>query len=109
MKNISYIVYVHSDQNHGDIVEAICNCKAGQWGLCKHVATLLYTVLDYLHLGLQETPPDMTCTHVAKKWHVASSANLTLAKAVRFEDITIEKAESGKKRERRIVSGERIF
>ena len=109
MKNISYIVYVHFDQNHGDIVEAICICKAGQGCVCKHVTALLYTMLDYLHLGLQEIPPDITCTQVAQKWHVPSTANLTLAKAVRFDDITFEKAEIGKKRKRPIVSGERIF
>ena len=106
MKNVSYIVYVHFDQNHGYIAEAICKCKAGQGGVYKHVAALLYTMLDYLHLGLQEIPPDMTCTEVTQKWHLPSTANLTLAKAVRLDDITFEKAEIGKKRKHQIVSGE---
>ena len=96
-------------KNHGDIVEAICNCKAGQGGVSKHVAALPYTMLDYLHLGLQEIPPDMTCTQVAQKWHVPSTANFTLAKAVRFDDITFEKAEIGKEMKRPIVSRERIL
>ena len=109
MKNISYTTYVHFDQTIGDILEAKCNCKAGQGGVCKHVAALLYSLLDYLHLGLKEIPPDITCTQVAQKWHVPSSANLTLTKAVKFTDITFEKAEVGKKRKRPIVSGERPF
>ena len=79
MKNISYKACVHLDQNHGKIVEAICNCSAEQRGVCKHVAAIRYTMLDYLHLGLQEIPPDITCTQAAQKWHVPSTANLTVS------------------------------
>ena len=103
MTNISYIVYVHFDQNHGDILEAICTCKAGQGCVCKHVVALLYMMLDYLRLSLKEIPPDMTCIQVVQKWHVPSTVNLTLTKALRFDDITFEKAEIGKKRKRLLL------
>ena len=109
MKNIQYTVYVHLDQISGEVKEAICNCKAGQGGCCKHVAALLYALLDFANLGLNEVPADITCTQVAQKWHVPSSANMTLTKAVKFTDLIFEKTEDGKKRKRPIVSGDRDF
>ena len=75
MKSIQYNVYIPLDQATGDVVCAKCNCKAGQGGCCKHVATLLYTVLDYVNMGAVEVPPDLTCTHVGQKWNVPSRAN----------------------------------
>ena len=66
-------------------------------------------MLDYFHLGLQEIPPDMTCTQVAQKWHVLLTASLTLAKAVRYDDITFEKAEIGKKLKHPFNNGECMF
>ena len=90
-------------------MEAKCNCKAGQGNCCKHVAALLYTLLDFANLDLKQIPADMTCTQVAQKWHVPSSANMTMTKAVKFPDLLFEKAEDGKKRKRPTVSGERDF
>ena len=109
MKNIQYTVYVHLDQISGEVKEAKCNCKAGQGGCCKHAAALLYTLLDFTNMDLKEIPADMTCTQVAQKWHVPSTANMTLPKAVKFTDSLFEKAEEGKKRKRPIVIGERDF
>ena len=107
MKNIQYTVYVHLDQINGEVMEAKCNCKAGQRGCCKHVAALLYTLLDFANMDLKQIPADITSTQVAQKWHVPSSANMTLTKAVKFSDLLFEIAEDGKKRKRPIVSGER--
>ena len=104
MKNVQYTVYVHFNQLNGEVMEAKCNCKAGQGGCCKHVAALLFTFLDYSNMDAKEIPSDLTCTQVAKKWHVPSSANMTLTKAVKFSDVLFEKAEDGNKRKRAIVS-----
>ena len=47
MNNIQYDVHVHPEQENGDAVYAKCSCKAGKRGCCKHVAALLYTLVDY--------------------------------------------------------------
>ena len=60
-------------------------------------------------MDLKEIPADMTCTQVAQKWYVPSNANMTLAKAVKSTDLLFMEAEEGKKRKRRMLSGERDF
>ena len=54
MKSIKYPVYVHPDQVFGEVEYAKCHCKACQGGCCKHVAALLYTLLDYVNMDLKE-------------------------------------------------------
>ena len=44
----------------GYVIGAQCNCKAGAGGCCKHVAALLYNILDYVELGISEIPADKT-------------------------------------------------
>ena len=107
MKNTFYNVYAHLNQTSGDVKYAKCNCKAGQGGCCKHVAALLFTLLDFVNLDAKVVPNDLTCTQVSQKWHVPASANMTLPKAVRFEDLEFEKAEVHKKRKRPVVTGVR--
>ena len=109
MKNINYSVYVHFNQSNGGVEDARCNCKAGQGGCCKHVAALLFTLLDFVNLEAKQIPSNMTCTQVAQKWHVPSSANMKLDKAVKLNDLTFEKVEEGKKRNRLPVYGEGDF
>ncbi len=53
----------------GCVVGAQCNCKAGAGGCCKHVAALLYNILDYVELGLHEIPSDQTCTDQPQQWN----------------------------------------
>ncbi len=95
------------NQNTGHVAHAKCNCKAGQGGCCKHVAALFFTILDFVNLGAKVVPNDLTCTQVSQKWHVPTSANMTLPKAVRFEDLELEKAEVNKKRKKPLVTGVR--
>ena len=54
MKSTQYTVHVHLDQESGDAEYAKCNCKVGQGGCCKHVGALLYTLLDYVNMGVTE-------------------------------------------------------
>ena len=110
MKSIKYIVYAHLDQSTGTVVKAKCNCKAGQGGCCKHVAALLYTLLDFSNLGLPCVPEDLTCTQVLQKW-CEPGRKLNSTVAVKFADLSFEKAMPEKdkscKRKRPAVSGSR--
>ena len=106
MKNIEYNVYIHLDQHSGDVVYANCNCKAGQGGCCKHIAALLYTLLDYANMDFLEILPDLTCTQAGQKWHVPSGATSIPPKAFKFDDLTFEKIEE-KKRKRSFVGESR--
>ena len=101
MKNIQYNVYIHLDEATGDVVFAKCSCKAGQGGCCKHVAVLLYTVLDCVNMGAVEVPPDL------QKWNAPSRANAIPSKAFKFENLVSEKIEESKKRKRPLVTGSR--
>ena len=52
MKKVQYTVYVHFYQDTGKVSTASCSCVAGQGGLCKYVAVLLYayTALLYAYM-----------------------------------------------------------
>ena len=59
-------------------------------------------------MNLHQIPQESTCTQVAQKWSVPSdSSSKTLKKAVKFEELSVEKAECNKKSERPLVSGRR--
>ena len=56
MKKLNYTVYVHLNQETGDVIRGHCSCKAGKGGQCKHVAAMLYQIIDYVQLELLEVP-----------------------------------------------------
>ena len=85
MRKKEYLVYVRLDQTSGDIVFAKCHCPAGAGGRCKHVAALLFQLLDFIELGLTEIPDDKTCTQELQQWHVPKKAQSQ--DAVLFEDL----------------------
>eukprot|EP00794_Sanderia_malayensis_P013123 gene13123-14471_t len=91
MKSIKYVVYCHLNQKTGDVIHAKCNCKAGAGGCCKHVAALLYTLLDYSNLELSYVPETVTCTQVLQKWSVPGK-KLDSSVAVKFNDLVFEKS-----------------
>ena len=64
-----YSTVVSLEKHSGHVVGGKCNCKAGAGGCCKHVAALLYNILDYTELGLDEIPQDKTCTEEPQQWH----------------------------------------
>ena len=90
MKNQKYTVYCHLDQTFGDVRYAKCNCKAGQGGCRKHVAALLYTLLDFSNLSLLYVPEDVTCTQVLQKRSIPSQ-KLSSNTAVKFNHLEFEK------------------
>ena len=101
MKSIQNNVYVHLCQQTEEVQYAKCSCVAGQGGCCKHVAALLYSLMDFVNLGLQNVPEELTCTQAAQKWSVPSNSNKTLKTAVKFDDLLFEKAEINKQCKRK--------
>lgn len=67
MKREKYSVYVHLCQRSGDILYAKCLCKAGAGGCCKHVAAVLFQLVEYKQLDLKIVPDDKTCTALLQK------------------------------------------
>ena len=107
MKNIFYNVYIPMDQGNGDVMFSKCNCKAGQGGCCKHVAALLYTLLDFANSEMSMISDSLTCTHVTQKWHIPSTANMTLSKAVKFNDVSFTNTEPNRELEKAFKSSAR--
>ena len=93
MKKAHYTVYVHLHQDTGKISCASCTCTAGKGGCCKHVAALLFQILDYIQLELTEVPDDLTCTQLLQQWHVPNTSE-KLHTAVLFDQVKISKATS---------------
>ncbi len=58
----------------GCVVSAQCDCKAGAGGCCKHVAALLYNILE---LGLGGIPADESCTDQPQRWNKPKGAEPT--------------------------------
>lgn len=56
MKQQTYLIYVHFNQSTEQIVHANYTRKAGKGGSCKHVAALLFQIIDYIQLELKEIP-----------------------------------------------------
>ena len=105
MTNVSYLAYVRLNQISGEVEYAKCPCKAGQGGCCKHVAALLYTMLDFVNLNLKAIPTELTCTQLPQKWNVPSGSSKTLDKAVKFDHLLFEKADVNKTSKRCLVKG----
>ena len=64
-----YSTVVTLSKSTGYVIGAHCKCKAGAGGCCKHVAALLYNILDYVELGLAAIPEDKTCTDKPQRWN----------------------------------------
>ena len=75
-RNKFYNTRVSLDKNTARVKTACCGCKAGATGRCKHVAALLYTILDYNECDLTEIPPDLTCTDKPQEWNKPRSKKL---------------------------------
>jgi hypothetical protein len=107
MKSVSYQVYVHLNQVNGEVEYAKCCCKARQGGCCKHVAALLYTILDLANLNLQNIPVERTCTQLPQKWNVPAGSSKTLDRVAKFGELLFEKTDVKKTNKRYVVKGDR--
>ena len=65
----SYSTVVALSKISGYVLGAQCNCKARAGGCCKHVAELLYNILDYVQLGFAIIPKKKTCTDTSQQWN----------------------------------------
>ena len=99
MKKLNYTVYVHLNQETGDVIRGHCSCKAGKGGRCKHVAAMLYQIIDYVQLELLEVPLSLTCTQVLQKWNVPHGE--ASDDAVLFEDRAFKKSSYLKDKKRK--------
>ena len=88
MKSIQDLVYAHLNQESRDVEYANCCC-------------------NFVNLNLHQIPHELTCTQVAQMWSVPSDSSKTLKKAVKFQELSFEKAEFNKKSKRLLVSGRR--
>ena len=92
-KSVHYTVLIHQHQDTGKICCASCTCTAGKNGCWKHVAALLFQILDYIQVELTEVPDDLTCTQLLQQWHVPNAGekhDIT----VLFDQVKISKATS---------------
>ena len=89
MKNNIYSVYVHLNQENGEILHCNCTCKAGKGGQCKHIVALLFQIIEYKQIDLTDIPDDLTCTQVLQQWHVPRKDEFD--EAVLYEDIKFVK------------------
>jgi hypothetical protein len=89
MKKPTYIVYVHLNQESGDVTHGSCSCKTGKGGCCKHVAAIIFQLIDYIQLELTEVPDDLTCIQVLQQWHVPR--NNEVVEPILYEDMKFEK------------------
>lgn len=94
MKKTQYDVYVHLHQETGKVSLASCSCKAGLGGCCKHVAALLFQLLDLIQLEATEVPDDLTCTQLLQQWHVPRTEEMKTA--VLFDNVKFSKATAQK-------------
>ena len=90
MKQQSYTVYVHLSQTNGKVVQAMCSCKGGAGGCCKHVAATLFQIHDFCELGLSTVPDDKTCTDVLQQWNAAKNSDAQ--GPIPFTQLKFEKA-----------------
>ena len=100
---------VHLDQTSGDIVFAKCHCPARAGGRCKHVAALLFQLLDFIELG-QRYPMTKHALRNFSNGMFPEKPNKQ--DAVLFEDLIFpqDSYEKDKNvRKRAIVEGKREF
>ena len=93
MKSVGCPVHAHLNQMDGEEEYAKCSCKAGKGGCCKCVAALLYTILDFVNLNLQQIAVEPTCTQVGQKWGVLFGSSISLKKAVKFDEMQFKKSD----------------
>ena len=70
----------------------MCSWKGG---CCKHVAALLFQILNFLQLEVNKVPDDLTCTQLLQQWHVPASEYTK--SAVLFDHVKFTKATAKKR------------
>ena len=77
-----------------------CNCKACGSGCCKHVAALLYQLVEFKQLNLDFIPDYKTCTDQLQQWHVPGEG---MNHSIKFSGLKFEKADlKGNERQKKV-------
>ena len=82
-----YPVHIGLDKFTGTILGGRCKCKAGCLGFCKHVAAVLFQVMDSQRQGLKFTPVTATKTSKLQTWHQPRVKGQAL---IKFADLNFE-------------------
>lgn len=82
-----YPVHVVCDKFSGCVLGARCLCKAGLGGYCKHVASILFQVMDSQRRGLRFTPLMPSKTARLQTWHKPSVQGQA---CIKFSDLNLE-------------------
>jgi hypothetical protein len=64
-----YPVHIVCNKHCGTICGARCVCKAGLGGFCKHVAAVLFFVMDHQRRGESVISGSVACTSALQTWH----------------------------------------
>ena len=72
--SVHYSTSICLYKSNGAVCGAHCKCKAGGGGCCKHVAALLYCVLDYSERQLQVISDHKTCTDKPQQWNIVKNS-----------------------------------
>ena len=73
-KDHVYSVTVIIQEYTCSVTTACCSCPAGLSGYCNHVTAILYSLEDYIHLGLQEDE-QKGCTERLQMWNQSRMRN----------------------------------
>ena len=82
-----YPIHILLDKFTGTILGARCKCKAGYGGYCKHVAAVLFQIMDSQRKGLIFTPTVSAKTSTLQTWHQPKVKGQCL---VKFADLNFE-------------------
>ena len=93
--SVNYSTSVCLYRSNGAVCGAHCKCKAGGGGCCKHVAALLYCVLNYSESQLKVIPDHKTCTDKPQQWNVTKKST---DGPIFFSDILIVRHTYGKRK-----------
>ncbi|CAN7943520.1 unnamed protein product [Ixodes hexagonus] len=85
-------VELHTD---GSVKGGSCNCKAGCGGVCKHVAALLWFMLDVLRTEHLFLPESTSCTGRPRGWGPRNGVRRKTT-TESFSDLSFEKHAPGK-------------
>ena len=82
-----YPVHIGLDKFTGTILGGKCRCRAGHLGFCKHVAAVLFQVMDSQRQGLKFTPVVASKTSQLQTWHHPKVKGQAL---IKFSDMNFE-------------------
>lgn len=81
-------------EHDGSVKTGHCDCKAGRGGVCKHVAALLWFLLDVVRAGHLYLPDSASCTERPRGW--GPGKRVKRGATGSFSDLRFQKHSPGK-------------